>query len=509
MIPSTMRRRPAMALAAVLLAAAGVATVPVTTQAASPQSRRDLGFRIDRTHHADGTWVGRYRVGGQRDYRTQPHKSNAPSAYHPAHRVTRAPGAAVAATERAAWVLSTYGRTSDRTTAAAVDVAVHALLSGGRWRVGTPYTLRRTNATGDGRFIRSYATTILRQSKHRRGPYRTTLTASRVPAGDQTTVTVRVQNNQDLGPVITAQQQGLAVDVTYNGARTTTVYLNHHGVGRAYFRAAAGRTLITATAHTVPDAAMFLRRPYNTRASQMAVAGHHRTLRLRGHGLGVSTQSLTITNSHDSVLVGHPLQGSYAVTGLIGPETVGYTVYGPFASAPAGCTGSAPVISTATITGSGTRPMPPWNPARTGYYAWHVTARGNSTTRPASACGTAYLAQKSTRTQQSRVDGVYSVKVGHAFGPELTVSGFDRTEVHTVSTRVYGPFLHKENARCTSGRHFRTLLTSIANNRRWHRTTVVNSDSNAGFYVFQTTLGAGTFMRSSSSRCGDAIHVLP
>ncbi len=508
MIPSTARRRPAVALAAVLLAPAGLAIVPVATQAASPPSQRDLGFRIDRTPHADGTWVGRYRVGGQRDYRTQPRKSNVLSAYHPAHRVTRAPSAGVAATERAAWVLSTYGRTSDRTTAAAVDVAVHALLSGGRWRVGTPYTLRRTNATGDGRFIRSYATTILRQSKHRRGPYRTTLTASRVPAGDQTTVTVRIQNNQGLGPVVTAQQQGLAVDVTYNGARTTTVYLNHHGVGRAYFRAAAGRTPITATAHAVPDVALFLRRPHNPRASQVAVAGHHRTLRLRGHGLGVSTQRLTITNTNDAVLVGHPLQGTYTVAGLIGPETVGYTVFGPFASAAAGCAGSAPATSTATITGNGTRAMPPWNPARTGYYAWHVAARGNSTTRPANACGTAYLAQKSTRTQQSRVDGVYSVKVGHAFGPKLTVSGFDRAEVHTVSTRVYGPFLHKENAGCTSGRLFRTLLTSIDSNARWHRTTVVNSDGNTGFYVFQTTLDAGTFMRSSSSQCGDAIHVI-
>ena len=63
------------------------------TQAAGPASRPELGFRIGRTPHADGTWVGRYRVGRQLAYRTQPRKSNAESAYHPAHRVTQAPGA--------------------------------------------------------------------------------------------------------------------------------------------------------------------------------------------------------------------------------------------------------------------------------------------------------------------------------------------------------------------------------------------------------------------------------
>ncbi len=507
MSPRTTRRRHAIALAAVLLVAAGLGTVPAPTQAATSPSRPELGFRIGRTPHADGTWVGRYRVERQRDYRTQPRRSSAQSAYRPAHRVTRVPGTSRVATERVAWVLSTYGRTSDRTTAAAIDVAVHALLSGGRWRVGTPYTIRRTNATGDGRFIRSYATTMLRQSKHRRGPYRTTLTAHRVPAGDQTTVTVRIQNKQGLGPVITAQQQGLAVDVTYNGAGTRTVYLNHHGVGRVYFRAAAGRTAITATVHAVPDVALFLRRPFNTRASQVAVAGHHRTLRLRGYGLGVSTQGLTITNTSASVLVGHPLGGTYSVTGLIGHETVDHAVFGPFTTAATSCTGTALTTAKTTISSNGAHSVPAWSPAKTGYYAWQVVALGNSTTRPASACGTAYLTQKNTSTGQSRIDGVYKVGVGHAFGAEITVSGFDRPEVHTVQTRVYGPFQLKENAACTSGRLFRTLLTSIGNNDRWKRTTVVNSDSNTGFYVFQTTLDSGTFMRTSRSRCGNTIHV--
>lgn len=500
-------RRRAVAPVAVLVAAAGLSTAPASSQAAGSPSRPELGFRIARTPHADGTWVGRYRVGRQLGYRTQPRKSNAESAYHSAHRVTRMPGSGLVATERSAWILSTYGGTADRTTAAAIDVAVNALLSRGKWRVGTPYTARRTNPTGNGRYIRSYARTMVRQSKHRHGPYRTTIAARRVPAGDQTTVTVTVQNKQGLGPVITTQQRGLAVDVSYPGAKTRTLYLNNRGVGRVYFTAAAGKTPITAAVHGLPDTALFLRRPSKAAASQVAVAAHHRTLRLRGYGLGVSTQALTISNTSASVLVGQPLQGTFRVTGLSGRETVDFAVYGPFTSTSTSCTGTKLTSAKATITSNGTNPLPQWNPARTGYYAWHVAARGNSTTRPASRCGSAYLTQKDTSTEQSRAGVADTVRVGHAFGPDITVTGFDRPEVHTVYTRVYGPFVHKGNTSCTDSRLFRTLPTSISNDKQWHKTTVVNSDGNTGYFVFQTTLGAGTFMRTSQSRCGNTFQV--
>jgi hypothetical protein len=503
---NTRPRRP-IALAAVLLAGVGLSTIPAPTQAAGPESRPGLGFRIGRTSHADGSWVGRYQVGGQLAYRTQPRKTDAESTYRPAHRVGRVARASLAATERSAWVLSTYGGTPDRITAAAVDVAVSALLSRGKWRVGTAYTARRTNATGEGPVIRAYARIMMRQSKHRHGPYKATLSALRVPAGNQTTVTVRVQNKQGLGPVITDQQRGLAVDVSYPGAGTRTVYLNTHGVGRVYFRAAAGKTRITAAVRTVPDVALLVRRPNDKAASQVAVAGHQRTLRLRVYGLGVGTQTLTITNSPASVLVGQPLRGTYSVTGLTGHETVDYAVYGPSTAGAPACTGTALTTAQATIGSNTTRSLPQWTPARTGYYAWQVAARGNSTTRPASTCGTAFLTQKNTITKQSRVGLTYTVKVGHEFGLDVIVSGFDRPEAHLVRTRVYGPFLHKDKARCTNSRLFRTLLTSIANNNRWKQTTVVDRGGDIGFYVFQTTLDAGTFMRSSHSRCGIAIHV--
>lgn len=506
MTPHNTRPRQAIAVGAVLLAvAASFSTIP-PAEAGVHESRPGLGFRIGRTPHADGTWVGRYRVGRQRDYRTQPRKSNAESAYHAAHRLTRMPGLRRAATRRSAWILSTYGSTRDRTTAAAVDVALHALLSRGKWRVGTAYTARRTNPTGIGRVIRAYAKTILRQSKHRRGPYRTTLSARRVPTGDQTTLTVRVRNKRGLGPVITSQQRGLAVHVTYPGAGSRTVYLNNHGVGRTYFRAAAGKTRITAHVHRVPDVALFIRRPVNRAASRVAVAGHHRTLRLRAYGLGVSTQTLTITNTSASVLVGHPLRATYSVTGLTGRETVDYAVYGPFTAA-SSCNGTPLITASATIFGNGTRFLPQWNPSRTGYYAWQVSPRGNSTTRPASVCGTAYLTQKHTRTEQSRVGAVHTVKVGHSFGTDIIVSGFDRPEVHTAHTRVYGPFHHKAKTRCTRNRLFRALPTSIRNNKRWNKSTVANSGGNTGYYVFQTTLDGGTFMLGSQSRCGNTIHV--
>jgi len=502
------RSRHAIAFVAALLVSVGLGTIPAPTHAAGTKSRPDLGFRIGRTPHADGAWVGRYRIGHQVGYRTQPRMSNVQSGYHPAHRVSHVRGASQTATKRSAWVLSTYGGTPDRITAAAVDVAVNALLRRGKWRVGTAHTAHRTNPTGAGRFIRAYARTIMRQSKLRHGPYRTTLRARRVSAGNQTTVTVRVHNRRGLGPVITRQQRGLAVHVRYRGTGTRTVYLNNRGVGRVYFRAAAGKTRITAAVHTVPDVALLVRRPKNTTASRVAVAGHHRTLRRQVYGLGISTQTLKIANSSASVLVGHRLQGTYKVTGLTGRETVHYAVYGPFTAAATRCTGTAVMTAKATIGSNGTRSLPRWNPVRTGYYAWQVATRGNSTTRPASACGSAYQARRQTHTTQSRAGAARTVKLGRAFGPDIRVSGFDRPEAHTVHTRVYGPFLHQAKARCARSRLFRTLLTSIRDNKLWNKSTVVNLHRNTGYYVFQTTLDAGTFMRSSHSRCGIAIHVI-
>jgi hypothetical protein len=508
MATRNVRSRRTLGLATVLIAGMGPCMIPVPTQAASPQSRPGLGFRIGRTPYADGTWLGRYRIGHQRAYRIQPRKSNADSAYHRAHRVKRVSGSPRAATRRSAWILSTYGGTSDRTTAAAVDVAVHALLSRHQWRVGTAYTARRTNSTGEGGVIRVYAKIMMRQSKHRAGPYRKRLRASRVPVGNQTTVTVRVQNRHGLGPVITGQQRGLAVDISYQGKGTKTVYLNNHGVGRVYFRAVAGKTRITATVHRVPDVVLLRRRPYNPAASRIAVAGHHRRLGLRGYGLGISTQTLKITNASASVRVGHPLRGTYNVTGLTGSETVDYTVHGPFSSAATSCTVASLSTSKGAISSNGTHALPRWKSAKTGYYAWQVSARGNSTTRPASACGTAYLVWKHTHTDQSRIGKAHFVRLGHAFGPEVIVSGFDRSEVHTVGTRVYGPFVHKDRTRCSRQRLFRTLPASISNNKKWNQTTVVTRPENTGYYVFQTTLDNGTFMRSSHSQCGDVIRVI-
>jgi hypothetical protein len=47
----------------------------------------------------------------------------------------------------------------------------------------------------------------------------------------------------------------------------------------------------------------------------------------------------------------------------------------------------------------------------------------------------------------------------------------------------------------------------VHSNKQWQKTTVVNSNANTGYYVFQTTLDAGTFMLGSQSRCGDTMQV--
>ena len=70
--------------------------------------------------------------------------------------------------------------------------------------------------------------------------------------------------------------------------------------------------------HHLPGVAVRLRRPTNAAASRVAVAGHHRTVRRRVSGLGVSAQTVAITNTSRSVLVKRPLRSTYGVAGLTG-----------------------------------------------------------------------------------------------------------------------------------------------------------------------------------------------
>jgi hypothetical protein len=505
MTRTTLRRVAAGGVALTMTAAA--LTIGAGPAGAAGGQSHGLGYSVAKTRHADGTWVGRYRVGTQKTYRTEPRAADLESNYYAPRSVTNNLKAGAAATARAAWILSTYGNTRDRSTAAAVDVATYALLHRGKWRLGTAYTRERTRQTGAGPVVRRYARVLLRQSAVHRGPYTRTLSAATVAAGNQTAVTIRVQNRAGHGPVVTSQQQGLAVDVTYPGQGTKTVYLNESGVGTVYFTAAAGSTPIRAVAHRVPDSAMLVRRAHRRAASQLAIAGHARRVAFAGIGVGVTSQVLSVTNSKASSLVGDRLLGTYAVAGLVGSERVNWAVYGPFMSTATGCGGQPAMSGSQDISADGTYTLPAWAPAKTGYYVWGIHAVGNASTQPASACGKPYLVQKTTTTDQTRYGSATSFAVGKAFGPTVTVSGFDRSEAHTVYTRVYGPFVEKANVNCNSRRLFRTLSATATVSGQWHATTVVNAGSNAGYFVFQTTLQPGVFMRSSSSSCGVVLRV--
>lgn len=498
--------RPTAAAVAGLLALLVGLTVTASPSQAATLSSHNLGYGIHHTRYADGGFVGRYRVGKQKDFRIQPRKSAREAAYGQAHFTRHAAGASTGRSAQAAWILSTYGKTTDRTTAAAVDVAVYAKLHGHKWRVGTAYTQHRLRPTGHGKLIRSYATTILKQAAARRGPYTARLSATPVAAGNQTKVTVKVQNSKGLGPVVTSQQQGIAVVVSYPGQPSQTVYLNDAGVGVVYFTADAGSTTITATARRVPDSKMLVRKAYNPRASQIALAGHWHRQAFKGTGVGVTSQTVSENNAYGSVLVGKPLAGTYSVAGLSGSETVNFAVYGPFTSTSTSCSGTPLFTSATTVSADGTYPLPTYAAAKTGYYVWAVRAAGNAASLAASTCGTAYRTDKTTTTSQARYNSVASVSPGHTMGPLVSVGGFDRTETHTLTLRVYGPFADKTKVTCSnSNKLIRTVSSSVSNNTTDKRMTTAVSGT--GYYVFQTTLANGTFMLGSRSSCGVVTRV--
>ncbi|GAB3868560.1 hypothetical protein GCM10028801_44690 [Nocardioides maradonensis] len=489
-------------LVATMLVLGAVAALEAGPASATALSKRALGYAIAKTQYADGGFVGRYVTGTRRGYRIEPHKSAAQSRYRAPVKVANLGGTKAptpAATSRAAWILSEYGKTKDRSTAAAVDVATYALLRGGRWKLGARYTIRRTNHTGHGSTVRSYARTLIRQATGHAGPYRATLTATTVAAGNQTAVRYKIVNAAGHAPTLSSWA-GLPVRFTYPGQTTQVVATNSAGVATAYFTAAAGTTTITAAAKT-PESHLLVAKPYNKSASALALVGRTYAARASTSGVGVTAQTVSEHNTAASTWTGRPLAGTYTVTGGTGTRTVDFAIYGPFDSTSVSCSGRTAVwTGTSTISADGTYALPTaWSPAKSGYYVWSVAVEANVSSTAASTCGAAYPARHATTTKQARHGTVTSVTTGARFGPDVTISGFDRTEAHSLATRVYGPFTDKTKAKCYSGKLLKTISRSVSGNGTYTQRTTV---SKTGWFIFASTLGNGPLIGGSTSSCG-------
>ena len=136
--------------AAVLAVAAATFVIMVGSapaRAAYPVSR--IGFRIPDDGTASGAWLGSRTLGTRPVYLINPGRKLVRTRYAPVRsvKVLTTPRA----TARAAWILSRYGnqRGADRRYyAAATDVALDALLVGGKYGLSGAATRRHLRQSG-------------------------------------------------------------------------------------------------------------------------------------------------------------------------------------------------------------------------------------------------------------------------------------------------------------------------------------------------------------------------
>ncbi|GGO94007.1 hypothetical protein GCM10011584_34020 [Nocardioides phosphati] len=496
-------RRALTGTSIVLLMTAGFTAVTTTSASAAD---RWVGYKIRTCSYSDCSWMGgRVTANGKKVYRLQPRKNNREGSYYAAKAYTNLNGSnypSARGTAKTAYILSNYGAYRSATQAAGVDTAVYALVKGGSWRLGYSRSTARTRQTGHGSAVRSYAKSMIANSVKYAGPYKQSMSSTAVAVGSSSKVTYRITSAAGYG------MANLPVAITYEGT-TVTGYTDSSGYATAYFNVTkAGAIPVSAKTSRVPEWRVFVRKAISTRRSNIAEAGRLATLTASGMIAGTGGQGVAINNGASARMTGAALAGTYTVSGGTGTRTITRSAYGPFSSTAGDCSGTAAYSSSVALDGNGTFALPTYAATRSGYYRWGVQVAANSYTTAASACGAVVKVQKQATVGQYRNGTHVTYGVGKAFRIGARVAGFDRSETHTLTSRLFGPFTYKDNAKCVSDRYLRSVSKSITGNGEFLMpTTAISSSSNAGWYIWQTTLSTGELIRGGTSSCGVLIQV--
>jgi hypothetical protein len=496
-------RRALAASAATLVATAGMSAI--STEAASASTAKWSGYRIRTCSYADCNWMGgRVLPDGTKVYRIQPRKAQRDYSFRSPTLVSDLNGGSAPSarsTAISAYVLANYGAYRDSMQAAGVDTATYHLLRGGSWRLGQARANARTRQTGHGSAVRSYAKSMIANAQKYAGPYKQAVSSTLAAVGSSSKVTYRITSAAGYG------MRNLPVKLTYGGT-SVDGYTDASGYATAYFTVTqAGAATVTAAAGRVPEWRLVLRTPTSSRPSAVAQAGVLRTLYATGTVTGSGGQSVSIANGSALRMVGQGLDGTYTLNGGTGARNVGRYVYGPFNDSSGACSGTPAFSSVVSTDANGTFALPSYASPKSGHYRWSVYAAANAYSTQAGACGAPVRVQKQAAIAQYRPGTQVRFGIGKPFRIGARISGFDRSETHTVTGRLYGPYNVKENAACGS-RLFRSVTATVTGNGDYLLPSVsVGSSSNAGWYIWQSTLTSGDLIRGGTSTCGGLFQI--
>ena len=370
-------------LLALILGTGGTTVVPVGATASAAVDRAPshwAGFRIPRNGHADGGWIGGYRVGGEPVFVTTPLARPNTRGYRAGSLVgnyREDKGATGGQTARAAWILSKYGGYRDATQAAAVDASVYHLLVGEKWRITGDRGSRRIRQTGQPSTVRRFARIMLRQAARSAGAYTVAVRSTGADVGGTVTGAVTVTDGHG------KPTAGLPVTFT-SGTGSVAAVTGDDGVALARFPApVAGWQLITAAVDQVPEHRLLLLAPRRRHQATAAVGGVRQTLTASTSAPVRGPQALSLKASADIILVGAKTAVAATVAGDGSPRTATGSLHGPFASASAAtCAGPAVGTVTASVSSDGTYPLPSLTAPAAGFYVWRVAVDGGPLASP-------------------------------------------------------------------------------------------------------------------------------
>lgn len=496
--------RPPLILALLLVAAClltvdqrSAGATPVVASSGEDSAHRWSGYRIPRNGHADGGWMGGYKIGDTPIFVVTPTRRPNRGGYQAAQVVAdldRSRGASRRATARAAWVLSKYGGYKDALQAAAVDAVVYHLLVGGRWRIDHHRGTARIRHSGDPATVRSYARIMLEQSRKLAGVYRVTVTATGADLGGTIEATVKVTARHD------RPAAGLPVAVSAPGAATVHAVTGDDGRTVAHFPATQqGWQDVTASVGQVPEHRLHLRRPVKRGQAAAAEAGVRRTVDASVLTAVRGPQTMSLQATPENLVVGGPAAVTASIAGDGSPRAATAALHGPFGSASAAvCSGSPVGTTTTTVTGDASYPLPALAPSAGGYYAWRVTVDGTATTMPVTACGAVTKVRAPTTTT---ILSQPTATLGENVAVQVTVSGIPfQGSVHGTLT-LYGPYTsdtERQQQRCARIAQAVPFLRTQGNGT-FPSPSISLMES--GYYAWGASISSGDLWLGSSSPC--------
>lgn len=486
------------AVALAPIAAAGVPDDPAGRRTAD-QPRDGYPLRHDGT--AAGDWIGSRTLGGRVVFRIDPARKPAAGAFGPARWVADLDGSGPvdvnrARTRRAAWILAKYGTYRSKTQAAAVEVALDALLHGGRYDVTGAATARRLAQTADPPTILGLADYMLTSSRALAGPYLVDVRTDGAVIGEDVVASVRVTAARSGEPI-----PSLPVEMGLSG-RVATGTTDDGGAVELRVRAPhAGPQTVSFLVRLLPSDRLLVRRPQGGKGSRVVVAGRKQDRALAALTAVRARPTVRLTTRATS-RVRQPLPGRVVVAaGYPSGRSAALTVHGPFAAGSAGDCSAGSTLGSAhalEVTADGSYAVPQVSIATPGVYTWGIALAGDRFNLPASACGAAVTVRATpTATAEPTKD---RIAPGGSLRGRLRVTGLDAAYAGTARALLYGPFDTRADARCTEGRLARARGVEVTGPTATVTTPAITLQR-AGVYTWRVAVPPGPLSLATQSAC--------